>query len=206
MTTETASAKTLIITAGIHGDEPEGLALAQKLKSLIKQGGLCGRPVKVVFHGMLNPSGFDAGTREDASGRDLNRCWGEVAGASTGGTWRSRELADGLSKGCGAAWASILAGIASGDVLVVDCHSLDGTSGVFHAGPLGKAVAEGCFSRVARVDTWSTAGTLTSACEALGVPSLALEVSKGESNTAVALAAYQAICTWAAFGPAGKAA
>jgi predicted deacylase len=193
--TETATSKTLILTAGIHGDEPGGLVLAQKINALIKQGGLCGRNVKVVFHGMLNPSGFAAGTRKNADGVDLNREW-TVEGNSTG------------SPECAKVWADIIAARESvgDDMLVVDCHSLDGTPGVFFAGPKGRTVAEGCFRSVARVDTWTTAGTLTGACEAAGVTAIAIEVSKGESNASIATAAYQAICTWAAFGSTGTAA
>lgn len=186
--------KTIIITAGIHGDEPEGLALAKKIKMLIKHGGLCGRDVAVVFHGMLNPSGFNAVTRENADGIDLNREW-TTDGNRTG------------SAECAKAWADIIAARESfgDDLLVVDCHSLDGTPGVFFAGPKGRTVAEGCFRSVARLDTWTTAGTLTSACEAVGVAAIAIEVSNGESNASIATAAYQALCTWACYGASGKA-
>mgnify|MGYP000712255131 FL=1 len=101
--------KTIIITAGIHGDEPEGLALAKKIKMLIKHGGLCGRDVAVVFHGMLNPSGFNAVTRENADGIDLNREW-TTDGNRTG------------SAECAKAWSDIIAARESfgDDLLVVD--------------------------------------------------------------------------------------
>lgn len=181
--------KTVILTAGIHGDEPEGLMLAQQIRAICEAEKA---PFRVVFHGMLNPAGFALGTRKDATGSDRNREW------TTEGH-RAPE--------CAAAWNSITSALAEGDensVVVVDCHSMDGTAGVYFAGPMGEALARGCFRSVARVEQWTTEGTLTAACEAKGIPAVAVEVSKGEAPGSIAKAVYRALAVWHAYGRKGK--
>jgi len=59
--------------AGVHGDEPEGV---QSLLALLQQ--LLDQPVlaagyQLHFYPVCNPTGFAAGTRHSATGRDLNR-------------------------------------------------------------------------------------------------------------------------------------
>lgn len=193
--------KAVILTAGIHGDEPEGLVLAQQIAKICR---VEAAPFTVVLHGMLNPSGFARGTREDNQGRDLNRLWNTVLDARSGGAWKMREAADGLSAGCGAAWSSILEGVALGNTIVVDCHAMWGTPGVFYAGPIGEALAKGCFHNVARLGAWETEGTLTRACEVMGIPAVAVETSSGEGPGALPMAVYRALCVWASYGPKGK--
>jgi protein MpaA len=59
----------IYLSAGIHGDEPAGpLALLELLQS-----GFFEQPVHWSLCPALNPSGLAAGTRETASGFDLNR-------------------------------------------------------------------------------------------------------------------------------------
>jgi predicted deacylase len=59
----------IYLSAGIHGDEP---APPLALLSLIESGDLDGRAVWFLCP-LLNPDGFARGTRENASGMDLNR-------------------------------------------------------------------------------------------------------------------------------------
>jgi protein MpaA len=61
------------IFATIHGDEPEGaLALGRFLK-ILEQDPDIGQGFALFIYPLCNPSGFEAGTRESRSGRDLNR-------------------------------------------------------------------------------------------------------------------------------------
>jgi hypothetical protein len=59
----------IYLSAGIHGDEP---APPLALLSLVESGEFDGRAVWFLCP-MLNPQGLAAGTRENASGTDLNR-------------------------------------------------------------------------------------------------------------------------------------
>lgn len=78
------------ISAGIHGDEPAGpLALLQWIASGIPDSG-----VRWTVFPMLNPNGWDAGTRENARGVDLNRDYLELSQPETAAQvawWESRR-------------------------------------------------------------------------------------------------------------------
>lgn len=59
----------IYLSAGIHGDEPAGpLAVLNLLRT-----GSLPADVELWICPMLNPDGFERNTREDATGRDLNR-------------------------------------------------------------------------------------------------------------------------------------
>lgn len=61
--------KTLVIIGGIHGDEPAGpYGIAAWLRR-----GRYPSDINVMCVPLLNPTGFDKKTRENAGGRDLNR-------------------------------------------------------------------------------------------------------------------------------------
>jgi hypothetical protein len=60
------------ISAGIHGDEPGGV---WALLSLVRDG-LLDSCYSYRLWPCLNPTGFDAGTRENAEGTDVNRSFG----------------------------------------------------------------------------------------------------------------------------------
>lgn len=61
------------IFAGIHGDEPAGaLALMDLLREL-EENPFLGRAYRIFFYPLCNPTGFEDGTREARSGKDLNR-------------------------------------------------------------------------------------------------------------------------------------
>ena len=61
------------IFAGIHGDEPAGiLGLMDFVRELDEEPEL-GRHFELLLYPLCNPTGYVAGTRESASGRDLNR-------------------------------------------------------------------------------------------------------------------------------------
>lgn len=57
------------ISTGMHGDEPGG---PEALLSLLENG-LLDRQLSFYICPMLNPTGFAKGTRENASGNDMNR-------------------------------------------------------------------------------------------------------------------------------------
>jgi murein peptide amidase A len=62
----------IALSAGVHGDEPAG---PWALLELIESNGLDDRFVYRIWP-CINPSGFEAGTRENADGVDVNRCFG----------------------------------------------------------------------------------------------------------------------------------
>ncbi|MCX8154940.1 MAG: succinylglutamate desuccinylase/aspartoacylase family protein [Verrucomicrobiae bacterium] len=63
----------IAIFAGLHGDEPEGvLAALELLERCARQPALAEGYCLYVYP-LCNPTGLAAGTRESASGRDLNR-------------------------------------------------------------------------------------------------------------------------------------
>jgi predicted deacylase len=65
----------IYLSAGVHGDEP---APPLALLSLIESGELDDRAVWFICP-MLNPQGLELGTRENASGTDLNRDFRHLA-------------------------------------------------------------------------------------------------------------------------------
>lgn len=69
----------VVLAAGIHGDEPAGV---EALLRLLEHQDF---PANAAFECFpcMNPEGYAAGTREDASGRDLNRQFGVPACAPT---------------------------------------------------------------------------------------------------------------------------
>ena len=71
-----STAPTVSLSAGVHGDEP---AASWALLALVRDGLLDGRFAYRVWP-CLNPTGYAAGTRGNAEGRDINRSF------SRGGT------------------------------------------------------------------------------------------------------------------------
>lgn len=59
----------LYLSSGIHGDEPAGPLAIQKLIA----EDLLPRDIDICVLPLINPTGFQAQTRENAQGRDLNR-------------------------------------------------------------------------------------------------------------------------------------
>lgn len=63
----------LAIFAGIHGDEPAGvLALVDFLRAL-EANPWVGRAFRIHIYPLVNPTGYEDGTRLSRSGKDLNR-------------------------------------------------------------------------------------------------------------------------------------
>jgi hypothetical protein len=62
----------IVVSAGVHGDEPAGV---WALASLVRDGLLDPRFAYRLWP-CLNPTGFDAGTRANADGVDVNRSFG----------------------------------------------------------------------------------------------------------------------------------
>ena len=66
----------LLITAGIHGDEPSGtFALATMLRDPKKSKIFMNKPLDILP--LLNPQGFARNTRENLEDQDLNRYFGD---------------------------------------------------------------------------------------------------------------------------------
>lgn len=61
------------IFAGIHGDEPAGILGLMDFVRLLDDQPELGREYELWIYPLCNPSGYLAGRRECASGRDLNR-------------------------------------------------------------------------------------------------------------------------------------
>lgn len=72
-------ALSVFVSAGIHGDEPAGpLALLQWLATGVPDPG-----VAWTIFPLLNPTGWDAGTRENSAGVDLNRNYFDLSQPET---------------------------------------------------------------------------------------------------------------------------
>ena len=77
--------KTLVVTAGVHGDEYVGIQAVRELLAQLSPGELSGQ---VIFVPVVNAGGFFAGTyRVPEDGENLNRCFPGVKGEPTPGTW-----------------------------------------------------------------------------------------------------------------------
>jgi protein MpaA len=61
------------IFAGIHGDEVAGVAAAARFLAMLAAEPDVARGYEVSIYPLCNPTGLAAGTRQAASGRDLNR-------------------------------------------------------------------------------------------------------------------------------------
>jgi predicted deacylase len=61
------------IFAGVHGDEPAGVAAAARFLPLLVAEPALARGYELTIYPLCNPTGLAAGTRAAASGRDLNR-------------------------------------------------------------------------------------------------------------------------------------
>ena len=65
--------KTLVVTAGVHGDEYVGIQAVRELLRQLSPGELSGQ---VIFVPVVNTGGFFAGTyRVPEDGENLNRCF-----------------------------------------------------------------------------------------------------------------------------------
>ncbi len=63
------------IFAGIHGDEPAGILGLMDFACELDEDPEIGRGFELALYPLCNPSGYLVGTRESASGADLNRCF-----------------------------------------------------------------------------------------------------------------------------------
>ncbi len=63
----------IVVAAGIHGDEPEGTEAALRLLEQIVQGEEPLARFRLIVLPCVNPSGLALGTRANALGQDLNR-------------------------------------------------------------------------------------------------------------------------------------
>ena len=75
--------KTLVVTAGVHGDEYVGIQAVRELLAQLSPGELSGQ---VIFVPVVNAGGFFAGTyRVPEDGENLNRCFPGAKGETY--TW-----------------------------------------------------------------------------------------------------------------------
>ncbi|MDB6155886.1 MAG: hypothetical protein JWL90_4339 [Chthoniobacteraceae bacterium] len=63
----------LAIFAGIHGDEPAGVLAVIDFLRFIEENPILGRAYHLYIYPLCNPTGYEDGTRESRSGKDLNR-------------------------------------------------------------------------------------------------------------------------------------
>jgi hypothetical protein len=86
------------IFAGIHGDEPEGVAAALRLLLELVEHPEWATGYCLQIYPACNPSGLRRGTRESAAGRDLNReFWGATRQPEV--RFLEQELSDGDFQG-----------------------------------------------------------------------------------------------------------
>mgnify|MGYP000338003686 CR=1 FL=1 len=82
------SGKTLMVTAGVHGDEYVGIQAVRELLAQLSPGELSGQ---VIFVPVVNAGGFFAGTyRVPEDGENLNRCFPGVKGETY--TWNMASV------------------------------------------------------------------------------------------------------------------
>ncbi|HET6455901.1 MAG TPA: M14 family zinc carboxypeptidase [Armatimonadota bacterium] len=63
--------KTVLVMAGVHGDETSGVGVVRSLVSDVS--GLSDLSDRIVIMPLVNPDGYEAGTRQNANGIDINR-------------------------------------------------------------------------------------------------------------------------------------
>lgn len=80
------------ISTGMHGDEPGG---PEALLHLLENG-LLDRPLSFHICPMLNPTGFELGTRENSRGKDMNRDYYHLQNQEVRGhvAWLEKRKAD----------------------------------------------------------------------------------------------------------------
>ena len=61
------------IFAGIHGDEPQGVFALLDFLRFLERNPELGRSYHLSIYPLCNPTGYEDGTRESRSGKDLNR-------------------------------------------------------------------------------------------------------------------------------------
>jgi hypothetical protein len=61
------------IFAGIHGDEPAGVLALIDFLRFMEENPFLGRAYHLYIYPLCNPTGYEDGTRESRSGKDLNR-------------------------------------------------------------------------------------------------------------------------------------
>lgn len=149
---------TIIIVAGQHGDEPEGLLVAHALRMAARV--ILGSSRHVKFYGMLNPEGFARARRHRDDDADPNRVWGRPDESPIQAKIR----------------AEILAARSIGDVAVVDCHSSHRTEHVLYAGPTTLSLAQ---LVPAQRHEDRDEGSLTAWCEDHRIPCITAEAQRG---------------------------
>jgi hypothetical protein len=63
----------LAIFAGVHGDEPAGIHALIDFLRFMEENPFLGRAFHLYIYPLCNPTGYEDGTRESRSGKDLNR-------------------------------------------------------------------------------------------------------------------------------------
>lgn len=162
----------LLLTAGIHGDELNGIDVIQQLAGRIDPATLSGTLVMVPG---LNTPGLNNGTRlftprGGTDGDNLNRV---MPGSDEPGTYLSRTYAHRL-------WNRLMRPNAD---RMIDLHTQSaGTAYVFYAfasSPEARAIAEAIAPDVIRLDPGER-GTVENEMVPAGVPAITLEIGRPE--------------------------
>ncbi|MDH7480558.1 MAG: M14 family zinc carboxypeptidase [Armatimonadota bacterium] len=68
-----AGPNTILLMAGVHGDEKSGVRLVRQIIRKIKKRDPCSLTNRIVVMPLVNPDGYKVGTRRNARGIDINR-------------------------------------------------------------------------------------------------------------------------------------
>lgn len=167
---------TVVIVAGQHGDEPEGVALAQ---AIVRQWKASEDPeFQMVVFGAANPWGLARGVRQSEYGIDRNRVWS-----------RSNPY-DAL----GAEVWTVLA--EPGPVLLLDLHSTSTPIPFIYVETADHVErATRLFRHMApMVD--SHPGTLTAEAHAAGLEAYTVEAARHEPLAGLPRAVFRACAKW----------
>jgi predicted deacylase len=158
----------LLVTAGIHGDELNGIAVIHRLAAQVDPARLAGTLVMVPG---LNTPALLAGTREFSDGSNLNRVMPGMVNGGAGGT------ADRYARRL---WDALLRPNAD---LAVDLHTQSrGTAYVMYAfasTPETRAMAELVGPDILKMDTGDK-GTVENELTRDGVPAITFELGRPE--------------------------
>lgn len=166
---------TLYIVAGEHGDEPEGLVLAQALRRVARVVLNGSRNVR--YFGMLNPEGFARSRRVRDDNLDPNRVWG---------TDKETDLQRQIRE-------EILS--CDGPVCVIDAHSDHKAPHVLYAGSVTQGLAE-LMPIESRLDR--DEGSLTAWCEDQGIEAITAEAQEGATVDVLLEALAEGLMAWVA--------
>jgi protein MpaA len=170
---------TTLIMAGIHGDEPAGIALVDQLTDYLRRNRALLEGRRVVLLPVANPDGVAAKTRENMRGVDLNRNF-EAANREDNQANGFRPLSEPESR---ALWA-LIREYDPGRIVSIhqplNCIDYDGPGRA-----LATRMAQQCDLEVKKLGAKpGSLGAYTG--ETLGIPTITLELPPAASNLSAA--------------------